>query len=234
MRYFIVDLTLEPMKKELIKTEDGSHTIFVPELNEHYHSTHGAIQESEHVFIKEGYEKISKKLKIVNVLEVGFGTGLNAFLTFLIVKNKVKKVNYIGIEPSPVDENIYKKLNYPQMISPRNKEDFIRMHETNWKVPFFITDNFILNKIQSKIEDITLQPKRFHLVYFDAFAPSVQPELWEEDVFKKIHKAMQPQGILVTYSSKGTVKRALEKVGFQVELIPGPEGKREITRAIKK
>lgn len=221
------------MKKEFITTEDGSHTLYVPELKEHYHSIHGAVQESMHVFIDAGYKHIAPKHNSLNILEVGFGTGLNAFLTYLESLKSSKKVNYIGVEAFPLEADVYRQLNYHELVAPDKEDVFLKMHETNWVVPFFINDFFILNKLHEKIEDIGLQPDQMHLVYFDAFAPTVQPELWEKDIFANIYQSLVDGGVLVTYSSKASVARALKEVGFMVENLPGPKGKREITRATK-
>lgn len=222
------------MNKELIITEDGSHSLYVPELKEHYHSTHGAIQESKHVFIESGYNFIAPHYKSLNILEIGFGTGLNAFLTYIASAKTSKKINYIGVEPYPIDELVYTQMNFADLVGSNKNDVFLKMHQTNWRVPYFINDFFILNKIMEKIEDVSLMPGQMQLVYFDAFAPEVQPELWEKEVFEKLYEAMSSNSVLVTYCAKGEVKRNLKQVGFEIESIPGPKGKREITRALKK
>lgn len=215
-------------------TADGSHTLFVPELNEHYHSTNGALQESELVFIHNGLHNVPDCLKEINVLEVGFGTGLNALLTVLAAKKQRRKINYVAVEPAPVAKEILEKLNYPSIIGGTEAAGYYKkLHESSWTFPAFLSDYFILSKIQARLEDITLRDEQFHLVFFDAFGPEVQPELWTEQIFSQLYKCLKPGGILVTYSCKGTVKRALKAAGFTIEKLPGPAGKREVLRAMK-
>lgn len=223
------------MNKAIIQnTADGSHTLFVPELNEHYHSTNGAIQESEVVFIQNGLHYLPESLKEINIVEVGFGTGLNALLTVLFAKKHRRKINYVAVEPNPVDTEILGKLNYASQIGSTEAEGYYKkLHEAGWVYPSFLSDYFIISKIQSKLEEITLRDEQFDLVYFDAFGPDVQPELWTELVFTQLFKCMKQEGILVTYSCKGTVKRALKAAGFTIEKLPGPAGKREVLRAVK-
>jgi tRNA U34 5-methylaminomethyl-2-thiouridine-forming methyltransferase MnmC len=215
-------------------TADGSHTLFVPELNEHYHSTNGALQESELVFIHNGLHYIPDCLKEINVLEVGFGTGLNALLTVLEAKKQCRKIHYVAVEPAPVAKEILEKLNFPSIIGGTEATGYYKkLHESSWTFPAFLSDYFIISKIQARLEEIMLRDEQFHLVFFDAFGPEVQPELWTEQIFAQLYKCMKPDGILVTYSSKGTVKRALKAAGFTIEKLPGPAGKREVLRAIK-
>lgn len=223
------------MQKLILQTtEDGSHTLFAPGLNEHYHSTHGALQESGLVFIHNGLHHIPQCIKEINVLEVGFGTGLNALLTVLESKKQRRKINYVATEPEPVEEEILEQLNYASVIGSTEAEGYFKkIHEAGWVYPAFLSDYFIISKIKAKLADITLRDEQFHLVYFDAFGPDVQPELWTEEVFAQLYKCMKYNGILVTYSCKGTVKRALKAAGFTIEKLPGPAGKREVLRAIK-
>ena len=223
------------MQKSVLQTTaDGSHTLFVPDLNEHYHSTHGALQESELVFIQNGLHHLPQCIKEINLLEVGFGTGLNALLTVLEAKKQRRKVNYVAIEPEPVDEDLIELLNYASVIGGTEAEGYYKkVHEAGWAFPAFLSDYFIISKIQAKLQEVTLRDEQFHLVYFDAFGPEVQPELWTEDIFAKLYKCMKPNGLLVTYSCKGTVKRALKAAGFAIEKLQGPFGKREVLRAMK-
>lgn len=215
-------------------TADGSHTLFVPGLNEHYHSTHGALQESELVFIENGLHYIPACIKEINLLEVGFGTGLNALLTVLDAKKQRRKINYVAIEPEPVAEEIIEKLNYAEIIDSTEASGYFKkLHKAGWMYPEFLSDYFIISKIQSQLQDVILRDEQFHLVFFDAFGPDVQPELWTEQVFAQLYKCMKPDGILVTYSCKGIVKRALKAAGFKIEKLPGPAGKREVLRATK-
>jgi tRNA U34 5-methylaminomethyl-2-thiouridine-forming methyltransferase MnmC len=221
-------------KITLETTADGSHTLFVPSLNEHYHSTHGALQESELVFIQNGLLHLPGCLKEINLLEVGFGTGLNALLTVLQAKKQRRKINYVAVEPNPVDQELLEKLNYVAVIGGTEAAGYFKkLHESGWKYPEFLSDYFIISKIHAALEEITLRNEQFHLVYFDAFGPEVQPELWTEKVFTQLFNCLKPDGIIVTYSCKGTVKRALKAAGFTIEKLPGPAGKREVLRAVR-
>ena len=213
----------------LESTADGSHTLFVPALNEHYHSVFGAHQESTHVFIEAGLEYASEHFQEINLLEVGFGTGLNAFLTLLKMGNH--QISYTAIEAYPVDMEIVDRLNYPEISGSR--EVFNRLHSVDWERFVDIVPGFRLRKIQSAIQVCDLPDNFFQLVYFDAFAPNVQPELWTAEVFLKIYQAMTAGGILVTYSSKGIVKQNLRAAGFRVDRLPGAAGKRHMLRATK-
>jgi len=220
------------MEIKLQTTADGSHTLFVPELNEHYHSTFGAIQESRHVFVESGFRHLHLQKKQINLLEVGFGTGLNALLTFLQKENTA--INYTGIEAFPPARQLVSQLNYQQQVnSPDAERIFGLLHDCGWGEFQEIADGFRLKKVLGKIQDIELSPGTFDLVYFDAFAPDVQPELWTAGVFSKLHRAMAAGGVLVTYSSKGLVKRNLTEAGFSIERLPGPPGKRHMLRATK-
>lgn len=223
------------MKKIILETTaDGSHTLFVPELNEHYHSTNGALQESKLVFIQNGLLHVPACVKEINVLEVGFGTGLIALLTVLEAKKERRKINYVAIEPEPVNPQFISQLNYADVIGGTEATGYFKkLHEAGWVYPSFLSDYFIINKIQARLEDVSLRDSQFNLVYFDAFGPEVQPELWSDEIFTQLYNCMKPDGILVTYSCKGTVKRALKVAGFTVEKLPGPAGKREVLRAMK-
>ncbi len=217
---------------ELILTDDGSHTIFLPHLKEHYHSTFGAMEESKHIFINAGLKTLINSLEEINIFELGFGTGLNAFLTYFEAKNA--KINYTAVESNPLKKSYYSKLNYPELFNKKDSNEvFLKLHELDWNTQKVINENFILNKINEKIQNIKLPENTYDLVYFDAFAPDIQPELWTEQIFKKIASAMKMNGILLTYSAKGSFKRALKKSGFTIEGLPGPTGKREITRAMR-
>ena len=223
------------MKNIILQTTaDGSHTLFVPALNEHYHSTHGAIQESELVFIHNGLHHVPADVHEINLLEVGFGTGLNALLAVLEAKKQRRRINYVAVEPMPVEAEIIEKLNFPSLIgSPEALGYFNKLHAAGWMYPSFLSDYFIISKLQAKLEDISLRDGQFHLFFFDAFGPDVQPELWTTAIFTQIYKSLAPGGILVTYSCKGNVKRALKVAGFSIEKLPGPAGKREVLRATK-
>ncbi len=222
------------MNLELQITKDGSHTLYNHDLNETYHSSYGAINESRHVFISAGLkEKLKEKSQSINLLEVGFGTGLNALLTFLESNNSNTIITYTALEPYPLSDSIIKQLNYislPELI-PCAKI-FTEFHDAEFDKIIHLNNLFYFIKFKSRLEDVILK-STFDLVYFDAFAPGVQPEIWSKQNFQKISDSMNENGILVTYCSKGEVRRNLINVGFEVEKLPGPEGKREILRAIK-
>lgn len=222
------------MKRSIITTADGSKTIQIEDWNEHYHSTHGALQEAKHVYIETGLHEFINRYpqqKQLSILEIGFGTGLNAMLTATNELAKQKLITYHGIEAYPVSDEELKALDYDTLV-PSSSLVFDKLHNTSWGIEHKISTNFTLLKRQeffSDLEDVNA----FDIVYFDAFGPRVQPELWTTHIFKCMYRAMRPQGILVTYSAKGSVRRALQEVGFLVERLPGPPGKREMLRAIK-
>jgi tRNA U34 5-methylaminomethyl-2-thiouridine-forming methyltransferase MnmC len=215
---------------QLITTSDGSHTIYVPELNEHYHSIHGAVQESNFIFIRSGFDMVSANP--LNIFEVGFGTGLNALLTASKTISGKRMVNYTAIEKYPLEETIVRSLNHHLFAGESGKELYNLIHSSPWEQLVSISENFNLRKIRN---DITLWPPsgRYNLIYFDAFGPDKQPEMWTTEVFSSISSITEKEGILVTYSAKGEVKRNLKACGFEVALLPGPPGKRQIIRAIK-
>jgi len=220
----------------MLTTGDGSVTIHIPEWNEQYHSKHGAIAEAQHVFIKTGlHHFLSQKSKDVKVplaiLEIGFGTGLNAFLTLLEAKNLSVKIEYTGVEAYPISVSEISKLNYASLLG-ESIGIFKKLHESTWEIPSEISDNFQLTKKKKLFSEIKAV-EAFHLIYFDAFGARVQPDLWTEVIFTIMYKALLPKGVLVTYAAKGSVRRAMQAVGFIVERLPGPPGKREMLRATK-
>lgn len=224
------------MKHNIITTADGSRTIQIEEWNEHYHSVHGAIQEAKHVFVKHGLlfliEK-APKLSSISVLEIGFGTGLNAFITLLNAEELNLKIDYVGVEAYPVLEEEIKLLNYvDELGAEAYREAYKKMHQCPWETSNHITSHFQLNKQQKDFKDIK-DENIYDLIYFDAFGARVQPELWMEAIFEIMYTSLKPEGILVTYSAKGSVRRAMQSVGFKVEKLPGPPGKREMLRATK-
>jgi len=218
------------MKKEIVTTADGSHSLFVPELNEHYHSVHGAYNESLHVFINQGFRYTNTAE--ISVLEVGFGTGLNALLTCIEADKKNVKTIYYAVEKFPITWEFAKHLNYNDFIPSSYISVLQKIHTSKWKERIQVTPNFGIEKIEAGIMEISedIQP---NLVYFDAFAPEKQPDMWESPVFKKLYGCMQNNGILTTYCAKGNVRRTMQSVGFSVERLPGPPGKREMLRATK-
>tara|TARA_R110001632_G_scaffold42605_6_gene107889 strand:- start:1020 stop:1682 length:663 start_codon:yes stop_codon:yes gene_type:complete len=220
------------LKREIIITSDGSTTIQIPEWNEQYHSIHGAIQEAYHVFIKQGLESISKNK--LSILEIGFGTGLNGFITFLEAQKNNLTIEYVGVEAYPVVPEEIEKLNYVSELNASHSANiFETFHNCSWEERHQITTDFSLIKRQQFFNEI-VDENTFDLVYFDAFGARLQPELWTEEIFSKMFTAMKPNGTLVTYSAKGSVRRAMQSVGFMVERLPGPPGKREMLRAVKK
>jgi len=220
------------MRKEIIQTADGSKTIYIPELNECYHSKNGALAESMHIFINAGYRYAAESKEALNILEIGFGTGLNALLTLIETLRDKRFVNYHGVEPYRLAKHELDELNYPELTGvPGVTAYFEELHKTSSARP--IIPNFTLSVSAAKIEDIPLKNSFYDLVYFDAFAPDVQPELWRPELFDKIAASVKKGGALVTYSCKGDVKRALKVAGFSIEKLPGPPGKREFLRAIK-
>lgn len=219
------------MKRKVITTADGSTTIRLEELDENYHSLHGAIQEACHVFIENGLAMFPEG--DVSVLEIGFGTGLNAFITLLEAKKRKLRVDYTGVEAYPVNSEELRQLNYVEELQAGQWSSlFEKMHEVSWETPHEISGEFVLIKQKQSFSDIT-DKKKHNLIYFDAFGPQVQPELWTEEIFAKMYAALKDGGVLVTYSAKGSVRRAMQAVGLTVERLPGPPGKREMLRAMK-
>ena len=220
------------MKREIIITSDGSTTIHMPEWDEQYHSKHGAIQEAYHVFIKNGLE--THNGKDLAILEIGFGTGLNCFITLLEASKKKLRIDYSGVEAYPIGEDEILQLNYVSELDSRNfSHKFEEMHLFDWDIKQKVHDDFFLTKRKQFIKDIN-DVDAFDIIYFDAFGARVQPELWTEDIFKKMYDSLKKDGVLVTYSAKGSVRRAMIAVGFTVTKLPGPPGKREMLHAVKK
>lgn len=220
------------LKKELLQTDDGSLTIHLPEWNESYHSKHGAIQEAYHVFIKNGLDFFAER-KEVSILEIGFGTGLNAFITLLESQKRSQNIKYTGIEAFPVTADTYTQLNFDVLLNAKHhKKDFIKLHESEWEKENHISPTFTLTKHQMKFEDIIFESK-FDLIYFDAFGYRVQPELWSLAIFQRMFKSLKKEGILTTYACRGLVTKNLKESGFTVQKTQGPIGKREMTIAHK-
>ncbi len=218
---------------QLEETADGSHTLYVPGMNEHYHSVNGAIQESLHIYINSGFNYNITKNNL-SVLEIGFGTGLNAYLTLLKSQNTDTLVEYTTVELYPLGASLIEKINYPEILN-LDRTLFEKIHQAQWENPQNITPNFLLNK---KELDITTQyallnNKLFDVIYYDAFAPDKQPEVWTQSIFDFLYENTSPDGVLVTYCSKGVVKRMLQQAGYKIQKLEGPIGKREIIRAIK-
>lgn len=223
--------------RQIIMTEDGSHSLFIQGSNISYHSMHGAIRESKHIFIQEGleyfYERIKTNKSTINIFEVGFGTGLNALLTLQFALEKQQDILYETVEPFPLSTEEFQQLNYTSLINEKLSDSYKKMHQCKWDVSIFIHELFSFKKIQGYLQDFNTD-QQFHIIYFDAFDPVAQPGLWSENIFQKMYDLLFPGGILVTYSSKGLVRRAMQSAGFIVEKLKGPPGKREIVRAEKR
>ncbi|MDA3822912.1 MAG: tRNA (5-methylaminomethyl-2-thiouridine)(34)-methyltransferase MnmD [Bacteroidales bacterium] len=217
------------MKREPIKTEDGSMTLYVPELGEHYHSIHGAVTESEHIYIEAAFKHCSKES--IRILEYGIGTGLNVLLTFLEAQKSMKKVYYHGIEKYPLTNKEFEVLNKSE-LPEYSHTAYTKIHECPWNKMVKLNESFSLYKEKSDFRDAKPDGP-FDLIYFDAFSPDIQPELWTLNIFKSIYELASPGAILTTYTSKGTVKEKLRAAGFIIKRLPGPPGKRHIIRARK-
>ena len=224
------------MEKTIILTKDGSHTVSIPGLNVTYHSHHGAIQESMHVFINAGLAlALEQQRPVTNVLEMGLGTGLNALLTLIEAERSGTHIHYTAIEKYPLAEREVQQLNYCARL---NREDLVpvfeKIHTSEWGESIALSKHFTLEKIATDLTGFNPKHKRpYHLVYFDAFAPAAQPELWTKDIFEKLFQGLEPRGALVTYCSKSIVRAAMQSAGFKVEKLPGPPGKREMVRATR-
>ena len=222
-------------------TTDGSHTLYIPEMEEHYHSVNGAIQESLFVYIERGFLASLEmtdaglnqcKKRIINVLEFGFGTGLNAFLTLVETEKRNLKVNYTSIEKYPLPETVTKQLNYTKEFPEKFQACFAQLHACEWEKFIPISDNFQLKKIQSDFSDFQFEDN-YDVIFYDAFAPDKQHEVWSQEIFDNIFQHTNSNGILTTYCAKGNIRRMMQAAGFQTERIPGPPGKREMLRARK-
>jgi tRNA U34 5-methylaminomethyl-2-thiouridine-forming methyltransferase MnmC len=216
---------------EIRTTADGSKTLYLPEIDENYHSCHGAIQEANHVFIKNGLSEFKEKQSI-SVFEMGFGTGLNALLTLVWAQENEIHVDYEGVEAYPISPELCFQLEYPECLNVNKKNDFEKMILAEWNQTVQISHYFEIKKNDLKIENWS-SDKKFDIVFFDAFGPRVQNEVWEIDVLKKMFDVLLPGGILVTYCAQGQFKRNLKSLGFELESLPGPPGKREMIRARK-
>jgi tRNA U34 5-methylaminomethyl-2-thiouridine-forming methyltransferase MnmC len=222
-----------PDEIQIITTGDGSHSLLNTALNETYHSVHGARRESVHVFIKHGLEYFldGNAADVVKIFEVGFGTGLNALLTASFAENQKHKILYTSLEAFPLADEIPGKLNYAE--SESEKLLFEKLHSSSWEVDVQINNFFTLRKIKTTLEEISLQGNYFDVIFFDAFAPSKQPELWEIPMLEKVCNALKSNGVFTTYCAKGQLKRDLKSLGLLVETLPGPPGKKEMVRALK-
>lgn len=217
---------------QIVKTADGSVTLEVGGMDETYHSRHGAIQEAKHVFIQMGLDKQARQISDLKILECGFGTGLNALLTAEYAIDQKRNVYYETLENYPLPPAITDGLNYTSSDGPDGVL-FKNIHLCAWEEVVQMAEYFALRKRKSSIQTVSLQSDNFDLIYYDAFGPRAQPEMWELPIFKKLYDALKLGGILVTYCAKGQVRRDLIASGFSVERLAGPPGKREMLRATK-
>ena len=219
------------MRREIIQTADGSTTIRIKDWDECYHSKHGAIQEAYHVFIKNGLSLFPSQS--ISIMEIGFGTGLNAFITYLESQKLQQKIEYVGVEAFSISADELKSMNYVQELNANDFTNvFEKMHSISWEEKHTISEHFSLFKRNQLFQDIQ-DIEKFDLIYFDVFGYRVQPELWSTEIFKKMYESLKPNGVLVTYAARGVVKRSMIEVGFTVEKLAGPPGKREMFRARK-
>jgi tRNA U34 5-methylaminomethyl-2-thiouridine-forming methyltransferase MnmC len=222
------------MKREMIITKDGSHSIAIDQINVTYHSRYGAIQESKHVYIEAGLKPLLNQKPCINIFEMGFGTGLNALLTLITAEENNQEIHYETIDESILENQLTEKLNYcEQLERPRLKSTFIQLHDCEQKKEILISPFFSFKKINIRLQNYIFS-KSFDIIFYDAFAPRAQPELWTEEIFTKLFAALNSKGFLVTYCSKGSVQRTMQAAGFVIEKLPGPPNKREILRAMKK
>jgi tRNA U34 5-methylaminomethyl-2-thiouridine-forming methyltransferase MnmC len=221
--------------KRIITSSDGSHSIELIGMQEQYHSIHGAMQESYHIFIQNGLANFKDRDSKISILEVGMGTGLNVLLTLDFAKKHSLNIYYLAVEAYPLEPEFWQKLNYGMLVDHSNAENvFEKIHLSPWDKPYQLDESFKFRKHQEFIENMVLAENQYDLVYFDAFNPNLQPELWTEKVFSNIFNSMKDNGVLATYSTKGIVKQALKQSGFEIEKKPGPPGKREILVAHKR
>lgn len=225
---------IQTLKSRIVITKDGSHTLYSEQFGATYHSIHGAMIEGEHVFIKQGllFQVERLGLKKLNILEMGFGSGLNAFLTYVANEKLQCQINYHSIEAFPIDLEEALTLNYTQAYSKEQQALFKTLHECEWNKEHVITEYFSLHKYNTSLENFTTNLK-FDVIYYDAFSPTDQPDLWTAEVFTKMHDLLSDNGILVTYCAQGQMKRNMKAADFSIQALPGPPGKREMTRGLK-
>lgn len=222
------------MKRKVIVTSDGSHSLEIEEWGETYHSIHGAIQESNHVYIEQGLMRFMEQEE-VRILEFGLGTGLNAFLTMAQVVPKQKQVIYHAIEAFPLTQEEYRLLTFPTLLPEflEGQELFAALHEANWMEELPLHPQVTIQKIQATFEEVSVKTNYFDLVYFDVFGYQYQPHLWSAEIFQKAYDSLKVGGMLVTYACRNPIKRNMKAAGFTLEIVPGPPGKREMTLAYK-
>lgn len=219
------------MRREIQLTSDGSHTIYLPEMDEHYHSVNGALREAIHIYIDAGFRSIEKHH--IRILEIGFGTGLNALLTLKEAESSCVTVDYYSVELYPLSMDSIRRLNYGELAWRERSDLFISLHEAEWNRPVEITERFTLHKIKGDSNRCDL-PNEIDLIYFDAFGPDKQPEMWNQEIYDKLYNHTADGGVIVTYCAKGDVRRGMQAAGFNMSRLPGPPGKRHILRGLRK
>lgn len=223
------------MSLEVHLTKDSSHTLYVPELDETYHSRNGAVEEAMYVYIGRGMNDWIEHMTptaSLSILEIGFGTGLNAWLTAMEAEKRDVHCAYHSLETTPLSIELITQLNYTDTTNEENKRLYVKLHEVTWDQTEPITPTFSLTKHKSSLQNFSPQ-QSFDIIYFDAFAPEKQPELWTRELFQKLYDCLKPNGAIVTYSSKGDIKRLWREIGFVVERLPGPPLKRHMLRGRK-
>ncbi|MBU2915470.1 tRNA (5-methylaminomethyl-2-thiouridine)(34)-methyltransferase MnmD [Reichenbachiella agariperforans] len=225
-------------KVEIFETKDGSHSLLLPEMNETYHSTHGAITEAQYVFLEKGlahYREMNPDQQVIRVLEIGFGTGLNAWLTALETNKSMESLVYTSLEKYPLAKEVTDQLNYVRQLGDENgQEVFDLVHAAAWNEQQKITELFSLIKVETDVFQFEVEEAVYDLIFFDAFAPSKQPEMWSPEMLAKMYQGLAQNGVLVTYCAQGQFKRDIKSAGFEIEELPGPPGKKEMTRATKR
>lgn len=222
------------MQREIINTKDNSKTLLIPNLNETYHSTHGAMTEALHIYIKNGINQFKLSKNKINIFEMGFGTGLNAILTYQYAIENNLEIDYKTIEKYPISIKEINALSYTSQPDLNQfKETYNDMHQAKDKITKTLSSSFLFTKYHDDIKNLELPNNTFNIIYFDAFAPQHQPDLWTEEVLLKMYDSLKPNGFLITYCAQGQFKRTLKSIGFTIEGLDGPPGKREITKAIK-
>ena len=218
---------------KIIVTADGSHSLYLPALNETYHSSYGALTESQHVFIEAGLAHYHKthSPRVIRLLEVGFGTGLNALLAREFALKQQVPVYFTSLEPFPLQPATYEKLNYAE--TPESRAGFLELHRTPWDKPQRLDAHFSLHKVKTRLEDFQTN-EQFEVIFYDAFSPGKQAELWQYEILEKVVGFLAAGAVLVTYCAKGQFKRDLAALGLDVETLPGPPGKKEMVRGIRK
>lgn len=221
------------MERQLIETADGSKTLFIPEMNEQYHSVKGALTESNYVFLQQGF--CAHPSESLNIFEVGFGTGLNALITALEANNSKRRTYFVSIEKYPITQNEILALNYGSLFSKQATLLFQKIHNAEWNKEVSVSDYFSIQKINADLKTYNFpKDEKFDIIYFDAFGPDKQPNMWQNDIFLKIYSACRQDAIFVTYSAKGEIRRNLAACGFEMERLPGPPGKRQMLRGVRK